>query len=80
MAKGKDAHKLSNKNSAAAKGAEDESDDEDDEDDIDGSMEWNLRKCSAATMDILATNFPYEALEISLPIIKERISSPQWPV
>ncbi|KAG7695795.1 hypothetical protein KL930_003463 [Ogataea haglerorum] len=79
MAKGKEAHKLASKN-AANNDQEEDSDDSDDEDDIDGSTEWNLRKCSAATMDILATNYPYEVLEVSLPIIRERIVSPQWPV
>lgn len=55
-----------------------EFEDEDDEDlEID---QWSLRKCSAATLDILSLNFPEEVLQVSLPILQEHIVSPEWPV
>ena len=55
-----------------------EFEDEDDEDlEID---QWSLRKCSAATLDILSLNFPEEVLHVSLPILQEHIVSPEWPV
>ncbi|KAI3488842.1 hypothetical protein L1887_47041 [Cichorium endivia] len=52
-------------------------DDEDDEDD-DGISDWNLRKCSAAALDVMAVNFGDELLEILLPYLKERLFSDDW--
>ncbi|GMG52596.1 unnamed protein product [Ambrosiozyma monospora] len=84
MAKSKDAHKLASsghtKKDDAKDGDDEDSDDEDDDDDDDGNFEWNLRKCSAAAIDVFATNYPMEVLQISMPIIKERIVSQEWPV
>jgi HEAT repeat protein len=53
-----------------------------DEDDDDGNLgfEWNLRKCSAATLDLLASSLPEQVLAISLPILKENITSEHWPL
>lgn len=59
-------------------------DDEDDDDcglDDDNSLsEWNLRKCSAAALDVLANVFRDECLPIVLPILKETLSHPEWEV
>ncbi|PWN39074.1 ARM repeat-containing protein [Ceraceosorus guamensis] len=74
------------KMSRAALEAEDEDDDEDDDDeddyeddsDDDGSGEWNLRKCSAAALDVMAVQFGNELLQILLPYLKERLFSDDW--
>ncbi len=62
----------------------DPDDDEDDDDcglDDDNSLsEWNLRKCSAAALDVLANVFRDECLPIVLPILKETLSHPEWEV
>jgi hypothetical protein len=55
----------------------DDDDDDDDDDDYDAndeeSTEWNLRKCSAAGLDILSSVFQDEILPILLPLINDRI-------
>lgn len=54
-------------------------DDYDDDDDEDGfSSEWNLRKCSAAALDVMSVVFEAELLEILLPYLKEKLFSPEW--
>ncbi|KAJ6625440.1 Transportin-1 [Pseudolycoriella hygida] len=61
-----------------------DADDEDDDDcglDDDNSLsEWNLRKCSAAALDVLANVFRDECLPIVLPILKETLSHSEWEV
>ncbi|KAI0465489.1 hypothetical protein LJB42_000726 [Komagataella kurtzmanii] len=83
MAKSKNSNRAtSSKKERDTSQLEDNNDSEDDSDDDDGSdlSEWNLRKCAAATLDVLATNFPQEVLDIVFPIVRERIMSPEWPV
>lgn len=88
MAKGKDAHavgKNSNAPSRASNGnnSDLESDDSDsdlDSDDEDELEQWNLRRCSAATLDALSLQYPEEVINISLPILQENIVSPEWPI
>ena len=66
--------------------ADDEDDDEDDEDDYDDEddedeeayTEWNLRKCAAAALDVMAVAFEVEMLEVLLPYLKEKLFSPDW--
>ncbi|TIB71126.1 hypothetical protein E3Q24_02480 [Wallemia mellicola] len=64
--------------------AEASSDEEDDEDDYDEFEDeelasgWNLRKCSAAAMDVLSINFGVDLLNILLPYLKERLFSQDW--
>ncbi|ODQ58302.1 hypothetical protein WICANDRAFT_70236 [Wickerhamomyces anomalus NRRL Y-366-8] len=70
-AKVKDAHNQKN-------GGGDDEDEEDEDGDY--STEWNLRKCSAATLDVLTSVAPSEVLQISLPILRENIVSEQWPI
>ncbi|VEU21516.1 DEKNAAC102307 [Brettanomyces naardenensis] len=83
----KEAHKAGTKAKEATGNGEDDrsdsdydDDDDDDDDDLDLSPSWTLRKCSAASLDILASKFPLDVLKISLPVIKERIMSEEWPV
>ncbi|ODQ54556.1 karyopherin Kap104 [Saitoella complicata NRRL Y-17804] len=57
---------------------EDYDDDEEDEDDI--YAEWNLRKCSAAALDVLATVFPMSLLQSALPHLKEQLFNADWKV
>ncbi|KAN0062736.1 hypothetical protein ACQY0O_004931 [Thecaphora frezii] len=52
--------------------------DDDDEDDDDAISDWNLRKCSAAALDVMALDFGDELLEILLPYLKERLFSQDW--
>ncbi|ODV98220.1 hypothetical protein PACTADRAFT_38083 [Pachysolen tannophilus NRRL Y-2460] len=86
MAKGKDSHKVAskddksnNRNGDTAFDADDDTEDE--EDDQDGDLsEWNLRKCAAATLDVFASIIPEEIMGIVLPLLKDRITSPQWPI
>ncbi|KAE8267860.1 hypothetical protein A4X09_0g4478 [Tilletia walkeri] len=50
--------------------------DDDDDDELGG--DWNLRKCSAAALDVLAIEFGDELLEILLPYLRERLFAPDW--
>lgn len=81
----------SNEASAAAKGGqsreaaeqafdEDDEDDDDyyDDDDDDASAEWNIRKCSAAALDVMAVSFRGDLLNILLPYLKERLFNEDW--
>ena len=47
-----------------------EDDEEDGLDDDSSLTEWNLRKCSAAALDVLANVFLTELLPVLLPILK----------
>ncbi|KAK5974120.1 Transportin-1, partial [Trichostrongylus colubriformis] len=42
--------------------------------------EWNIRRCSAASLDVLASIFKQELLPILLPILKEALCHPEWEV
>lgn len=84
-AKSKDAHTAGNGGgSKKTKSFDDDSDsdyeDEDDDDDDSELDQWSLRKCSAAALDIFSLDFPSEVLQVTLPILQERIVSPEWPV
>ncbi|GAB6026614.1 Transportin-1 [Chamberlinius hualienensis] len=55
--------------------------DSDDGLDDDGSLsDWNLRKCSAAALDVLANVFHDELLPVLLPILNETLFHQQWEV
>jgi transportin-1 len=59
----------------------DDDDDDYDEmsdDDEDIGSEWNLRKCSAAALDVMAVGFEAELLELLLPHLKEKLFSADW--
>lgn len=57
--------------------ADSEEDDEEDEDD-EAYQEWNLRKCSAAALDVLATVFGDDLLDVLLPLLQEKLGSGDW--
>lgn len=58
-----------------------ESDDEDDGADTDSSLsDWNLRKCSAAGLDVLANVFGADLLPVLFPILKETLFHDDWVI
>lgn len=61
-------------------GDEDEDDDydDDDDDDFDSLSEWNLRKGSAATLDVLASRFPSDVITLALPYLRTNSLSSEW--
>ncbi|XP_045481488.1 transportin-1 isoform X1 [Harmonia axyridis] len=63
-------------------GTNDEDDDDDfDDGDDDGSLsDWNLRKCSAAALDVLANVFRDDLLPILIPILKETLFHQEWQI
>ncbi|KAJ9667219.1 hypothetical protein H2201_002740 [Coniosporium apollinis] len=52
---------------------------DDDDDGPDPEEQWNLRKCSAAALDVLASVFHDPVFEILLPYLKDNLSHPEWP-
>jgi len=54
---------------------------EEDEDDaaIDPEDEWNLRKCSAAALDSIASHFGGAVFETTLPWLMENLQHKDWP-
>ncbi len=88
-AKAKDAHSSRQNgqfdNSGSRENAKDEddddSDDDEDDDDYDDDLvQWNLRKCSAASLDVFASLLPTSVLNISLTHLKDKFSDSEWPV
>ena len=61
-------------------GDEEEDEEDDYEDDDDDVSEWNLRKCSASGLDVLAGTFRDGVLPTLLPLLQERLQSPQWEI
>ncbi|TSK18058.1 Transportin-2 [Bagarius yarrelli] len=61
-------------------GQEDEDIDEDEDDDDDTLSDWNLRKCSAAALDVLANVFRDELLPHLLPLLKGLLFHPDWVI
>lgn len=59
--------------------ADDEDDFEDGDDDSSVS-DWNLRKCSAAALDVLANVFQDDILPIIIPILKETLFHSEWEI
>jgi transportin-1 len=57
---------------------DDDDEDYDDEDDDEGAGEWNIRKCSAAALDVMSVSFGGDILEVLLPYLKERLFSEEW--
>ncbi|XP_033121326.1 transportin-1-like [Anneissia japonica] len=49
-------------------------------DDDDALSDWNLRKCSAAALDVLANVFRDELMPILLPILNETLAHQDWEV
>jgi transportin-1 len=75
-----------NGTSGPTKQGRDADDDEDDDDEDydeeeeeeDTYTEWNLRKCSAAALDVMAVAFEAEMLEVLLPYLKIKLFSQNW--
>ncbi|XP_037802040.1 transportin-1-like [Penaeus monodon] len=57
-------------------------DDESDDglDDDSSLSDWNLRKCSAAALDVLANVFRDDMLPVILPILKETLFHQEWEI
>lgn len=51
----------------------------DDEDGPEVEDRWNLRKCSAAALDVLASTFHQPVFSITLPYLKQNLRHPDWP-
>ncbi|KAK5121639.1 hypothetical protein LTR85_004811 [Meristemomyces frigidus] len=51
---------------------------EDDDFEIDPEDEWNLRKCSAAAVDSLASHFGGRVFEVTLPWLMENLGHKDW--
>lgn len=74
-----------NSNAGAAENGTSEQGEEDDEDYDDGDDEgslsdWNLRKCSAAALDVLANVFRDDLLPVLIPILKETLFHQEWDI
>ncbi|CAJ0950774.1 unnamed protein product, partial [Mesorhabditis belari] len=54
--------------------------DDDDDDDNDTSTEWNIRKCAAASLDVLSSIFGDHLLPVLLPILREALQHQEWQV
>ena len=52
-----------------------------DDDDVGADLEdrWNLRKCSAAALDVLASTFHQPVFAVTLPYLKENLRHHDWP-
>ncbi len=58
---------------------EDDEDDEDyDPDEDESAGEWNIRKCSAAALDVMAVSYGNDVLAILLPLLRERLFDVEW--
>jgi transportin-1 len=54
--------------------------DEDVEDDGgDPEDQWNLRKCSAAALDTISSNFHNQVFQITLPYLMQNLQHQEWP-
>lgn len=79
------AEDVANPNGASKQGrgeVEEEEEEDEDEDDYeeedDSYTEWNLRKCSAAALDVMAVVFEAEMMEVLLPYLKLKLFSADW--
>jgi transportin-1 len=64
----------------AVAAANEDDEDDDDEDDDDDGLDWNLRKCSASGLDILAGLFQRDILPTLLPLLQAKLSDQRWEV
>lgn len=58
--------------------SEDDYDEDEDEDEDDLQGDWNLRKCSAAALDVMAVTFGEELLNVLLPHLRDKLFSQNW--
>ena len=66
-----------NEGDSLSDGEIEEDDDDDDVEEVEDR--WNLRKCSAATLDVLASTFHGPVFGITLPYLKENLQHHDWP-
>lgn len=59
--------------------SEGEVEEEDEDSGADIEEQWNLRKCSAAALDVLASTFHASVFNIALPYLKENLRHQEWP-
>ena len=59
---------------------EDSDSDEEDELRKEALSDWNLRKCSAAALDVLSNVFHHTLLPVLLPLLKQNLFSSDWLV
>ena len=52
---------------------------DDDEEDANPEDRWNLRKCSAAALDVFATDFRSPVFETILPYLLTNLKHEEWP-
>lgn len=70
-----------NKHTDENGGCDDEDVDTEDGCDDDSTLsDWNLRKCSAAALDMLANVFREELLPVLVPILKETLFHQDWEI
>jgi transportin-1 len=75
---GQDGQQAGGKSRDAADDDESDEEDYDEDEDEDAYTEWNLRKCSAAALDVMAVAFETEMLEVLLPYLKQKLFSQDW--
>lgn len=51
----------------------------DDGDDLSPDERWNVRKCSAAALDVFATDFGGPVFEAILPYLSQNLKHDEWP-
>jgi hypothetical protein len=59
-------------------GIDDDSDSDFDDDDDDEAESWNLRKCSAAALDVLSTVLENQMLPHLLPLLTAELNHTDW--
>ncbi|XP_021941356.1 transportin-1 isoform X1 [Zootermopsis nevadensis] len=64
----------------AEENGEEIEEDDDGMDDDSSLSDWNLRKCSAAALDVLANVFREELLPVLVPILKETLFHQEWEI
>lgn len=64
---------------ALSEGEIEEYDDDDDDDDANPEDRWNLRKCSAAALDVFASDFRGPVFETILPYLMTNLKHEDWP-
>ena len=57
---------------------EDEDDEDYDPEEDETAGEWNIRKCSAAALDVMAVSFGNDLLAILLPLLRDRLFDGEW--
>ncbi|XP_071439731.1 transportin-1 isoform X1 [Hetaerina americana] len=72
--------KHSGDENGSGEGGGDDDDGSDGMDDDNSLSDWNLRKCSAAGLDVLANVFREEILTVLVPILKETLFHQEWEI